>query len=46
MDSQQAEAILDKLAFLMNDKGGLDLIITCECPWVWNLVVEYSTLKD
>ncbi|PID64823.1 MAG: type IV pili twitching motility protein PilT [Gammaproteobacteria bacterium] len=32
MDSQQAEAILDKLAFLMNDKGGSDLIITCECP--------------
>lgn len=31
MDIQKAEAILDKLAFLMEDKGGSDLIITGEC---------------
>ncbi|PID63033.1 MAG: type IV pili twitching motility protein PilT [Gammaproteobacteria bacterium] len=31
MDIQKAEAILDKLAFLMEEKGGSDLIITGEC---------------
>lgn len=31
MDTQKAEVMLDKLAFLMNDKGGSDLIITCDC---------------
>lgn len=31
MDIQQAEKILDKLAFLMEEKGGSDLIITGEC---------------
>ncbi|MPV86856.1 PilT/PilU family type 4a pilus ATPase [Ostreibacterium oceani] len=30
MDIQQAEAILDKLALLMNDKNGSDLIITSD----------------
>ncbi len=31
MDIKEAEAILDKLAFLMEDKGGSDLILTGEC---------------